>query len=684
MKKLVILLVVMACAAAFYFLVVKPRMEAAEPVAEPPQEVLIPAPVPEVSEPEPVPRPAPTPEPEPVKPVIHSEVKKAKPVARTGPLVCKPWVATDGLGRELPGAEECGPPRDGKFVGIFYFLWLGGHEQGGPYNISEIMKQPEAKREWGKKNLFHWWGEPRFGYYLMDDAWVIAKHAQMLADAGVDVVIFDVTNATTYKKHYLKLCEVFRDIRTKGGKTPQISFLFNSNHVKATTEVFNDFYKPGLYPELWFQWKGKPLLMTNPEGQPQEILDFFSIRRSWAWSKLPPQHDWFGDGKDKWPWIDKTPQAYGWHESPEQPEQMAVAAASHPINSIGRSHKDGKQPPPEKQDPMVGTYFQEQWDHALEVDPEFIFITGWNEWVAQRFIYDGKKPRQFADGTIDPGTTWFIDQYSIEYSRDCEPMRGGFEDNYYYQMASNIRKFKGVEPLPKCSGKSNITVDGDLSDWETVVPEFTDDVGDTRHRNHPGYAAAGPYVNEWGRNDFVQCKVARDSANLYFMAQTTSPLVLKENDPGWMNLLIRFAGRDFPDWEGFHFRVVPEAAGDGKASLCAWRDGKWKKMKEIPFARGDGFVELAFPLGDAEQSLEVEFKWFDHMPEPLDVLDFQDHGDTAPNNRFRYGIRMECFKQERGHSCPRFITRSIRLTPYQPARYCFGVWFIVFLKQRVK
>jgi hypothetical protein len=553
-------------------------------------------------------------------------------------MVCEPWAAVDGLGRTLPEAEECGPPREGKFVGIFYFLWLGGHEQQGPCNITDIMQQPENKREWGKKGLFHWWGEPRFGYYLMDDEWVIAKHAQMLADAGVDVVIFDVTNAQTYPMHYMKLCEVFRDIRAKGGKTPQISFLFNSKAQQTTEKVYNEFYQKKIYPELWFRWKGKPLLMTIPDELPQEILDFFTIRRSWAWSKTPDK--WFGDGKDKWPWIDKTPQAYGWHEDQGKPEQVAVASASHPVNSTGRSHKDGKQPPPDEQNPMIGTYFQEQWDHALKVDPEFIFITGWNEWVAQRFIYDGKKPRQFADGTIDPGDTWFIDQYSIEYSRDCEPMRGGFEDNYYYQMVSNIRKFKGVRPPPESSKPWKIEVDGREEDWKEVDPVFKDDLGDTRHRNHDGYASAGPYINDWGRNDIVSCKVARDGTNLCFMAKTAEPLVAGEGgDPGWMNLLIRFAGRDLPDWEGYQFRIVPMAAEKGRAALCAWRDGRWKKMKEIPFAQGTDFVELEFPLGDNAdgfQSLELEFKWFDHMPEPLDALDFQDHGDTAPNNRFRY------------------------------------------------
>ncbi|MEA2069343.1 MAG: hypothetical protein U9P12_09090, partial [Verrucomicrobiota bacterium] len=350
-----------------------------------------------------------------------------------------------------------------------------------------------------------------------------------------------------------------------------------------------------------------------------------------------------GDGKDKWPWIDKTPQVHGWHDDPGTPEFVPVASASHPVNSIGRSHKAGKQPGPDDQDPILGTYFQEQWGHALRVDPEFIFITGWNEWVAQRFIFD-KKERPFADGKIKNGDTWFIDQYSIEYSRDCEPMRGGFEDNYYYQLASNIRKFKGVRPQPEVCSHWNIEIDGRSNDWNDVEPECRDDVGDTRHRDHPGYASAGPYKNDWGRNDIVSCKVARDEENVYFSVKTANDLVVPAlSDPGWMNLLVRIAGLGLPDWEGYHYRIVPVAT-DGLAAVCAWRNDRWRKVMEIPCIAGSNFVELALPLGKSGanfQPLEIEFKWIDHMPEPFTVLDFMDHGDAAPNNRFRYAYKYK-------------------------------------------
>ena len=138
--------------------------------------------------------------------------------------------------------------------------------------------------------------------------------------------------------------------------------------------MYNNIYAKDLFKDLWFYLKGKPLLLAPPEDQSQKINDFFNIRQSWAWST---GHEWFGNGKDKWTWLDHTPQSYGWQESKDKPEQISVSVAGHPISNIGRSFHNGKQP--EEIDPGLGLYFAEQWKRALEVDPEFLFITGWNE-----------------------------------------------------------------------------------------------------------------------------------------------------------------------------------------------------------------------------------------------------------------------------------------------------------------
>ena len=59
------------------------------------------------------------------------------------------WVATDALGRTLPQHAEAGDRKSEKFVGVFYFVWVGNHSQQ-VYDISKILQQQdESKRKWG-------------------------------------------------------------------------------------------------------------------------------------------------------------------------------------------------------------------------------------------------------------------------------------------------------------------------------------------------------------------------------------------------------------------------------------------------------------------------------------------------------------------------------------------------------
>src|SRR5436190_3907001 len=181
------------------------------------------------------------------------------------------WVATDSLGRSLPTATQVGPPRSNKTVGIFYFLWLGRHGEAGPFDITKILAaDPQAMTKpdsplWGPLQVPHHWGESIFGYYRSDDEGVIRKHAQMLADAEVDTVIFDVTNNQTYPQRYLALLRAFAEVRRNGGRAPQIAFLCPfGDPRKVVTELWTQLYQPGLHPDLWFRWQGKPLLLADP------------------------------------------------------------------------------------------------------------------------------------------------------------------------------------------------------------------------------------------------------------------------------------------------------------------------------------------------------------------------------------------------------------------------------------
>lgn len=580
----------------------------------------------------------------------------ALPAQSSSPVLVSPqqadtWAATDNLDRELPLHPETGDFREDKYVGIFYFLWLGAHghdahttplaDKGvmpkrdtayrSPYDISKILLANPDKPEYGPDKAFHHWGEPYFGYYLTDDEWVIVKHAQLLSDAQVDVIVFDITNSLIYLPQALKVCTIFSRLQQMGWAVPKVAFLTNTRHVETTERLYEGFYKKGLYEDLWFQWKGKPLLMGNPEGLSDEALDFFNFRRSWAWTE---GQEWFGDGKDKWPWIDHYPQNYGWHDNPETPEQIVVASAQHPISNIGRSFHNGRQPAPDSIDAGAGWFFAEQWRRAHEVDPEFVFITGWNEWVAMRFT-DGRA-KKIMGKEIKKGETFFVDQYNEEFSRDIEPMKGGFGDNYYYQMIDGIRRFKGTRALPAANSAAQVTIDGDFADWEAVTSIYYDHLGDTRDRNHPGWGRIESYQNTSGRYDLLETRVNDNGNDLafYLLIDGAFP---EERVPQGTELLLE--SRDMMGERnlGYTHRLITGAvagAMDIQTSKGGWQ---WTTIGQVPVAIKGGELELQIPKELLRAATgEIHFKWIDNVQPNGDAMRFYDQGDSAPNARFNY------------------------------------------------
>ena len=555
-----------------------------------------------------------------------------------------PWPATDALGRKLPALAEVGPPKPGRFTGIFYFLW---HNPGlpkhpnwdGPYDVTRIMAaDPQALQKpasplWGGIGVSHYWAEPLYGYYLSTDPWVLRRHAQMLTDAGIDTLIFDTTNAQIYREVYRALCQVFREVRSAGGRTPQIVFMVNTQAGQTALQIYRDLYQPGLYPELWFRWQGKPLLVCDPADAPAEVRDFFTLRRAhWPFTLTNTPYAWH--------WEATYPQPYGFTDDPAKPEMVNVSVAQNLRqkdgavthmsfgDARGRSfHGGALDAAPGAVN--AGGNFAEQWQRAFELQPPFAMITGWNEWIAGRW------------GTKD-GPIVFVDQFDQQFSRDIEPMKGGHADNYYWQLVANVRRYKGIPPIPPASASKTIRIGRSFAQWDGVGPEFADHTLETEPRAFDG-AAGLRYVNRTGRNDFVLLKTARDAANLYFYARTRDPIT-PATGTNWMWLLLDMDQNTATGWEGFDFMVNRTTTADGKAWLERNTGGwSWAKVAPVTCRVLGNELQLAIPrkalglpVGKNSSPLSFDFKWADNLQRPGDPLDFYVSGDVAPDARFKY------------------------------------------------
>ncbi len=560
--------------------------------------------------------------------------------------------AVDMLGRKLPDAEEAGPPRK-KFVGLFYWTWRHLSMHGNPRNLTQILKEaPEAEYDmkhpiWTDRDVVHW-NEPFYGFYRNDDPYVIRKHAQYFANAGVDVLVFDATNGSwTWDDAFMPLLEELTNARKDGIPTPQVAFMMNFGPVPTTLSMlrglYQNLYKPGLYRDLWFMWDGKPLVMAYPEVIPesgrcdqetalyQELREFFTFR---------PGQPMYAGGptrNDQWGWLEIAPQNGYVKKEDGTYEMCTVGVAQNARDgricthfndkgTYGRSYTFAdKHSRLTDHSYQYGYNVQEQWEYALQIDPEYIFITGWNEWIM------GKFPG--LPWVIDPNSTQiaFVDQYDREHSRDIEPDIDGYLDTYYLQMAANIRRFKGLAHVERDTAAHTLKL-GDFAAWEDIRPEYISHKGTAAHRDYPGLGNTH-YQNQTGRNNLISAKAAYDAEHLYFLCTCAEKIEgAGTDDDTFMTLLLDTDKEKKTGWEGYDYKIT-------EGSCFAYRDGAWVKVGDVPYVIEENLLALQIPramLGLAgAQKPSFEFKWSDHIV--LDqVMNFYRDGDCAPFGRFNY------------------------------------------------
>ncbi|MCC6445757.1 MAG: hypothetical protein IT210_20175 [Armatimonadetes bacterium] len=625
------------------------------------------------------------------------------------------WVGWDALGRVMPDASKAGPVKKGqrRVVGIFYITWHSDPlaTLKSPYaaDVTRVLAaDPKARLDarhplW-TEGSYHW-GEPEAGYFLSKDEYVIRRDISMLSDAGVDVLVMDVTNAVRYWEEWDAVFSVMLKMRAEGNEAPRFCFwAFNGPVITVVQDLYDRIYKAGKYRDLWFYWDGKPLLLyngmpsvdangtgpqnpnphydpaarTDPQnphyGDPdyteeyykdytKEVKRFFTLRTMW-WG----YYEWAGKRfigtEDNWSFGydmgDKRVQAL----KPEERlsthrgrrEEAAVTPAQHPSSLTGKSWAAEKGEPPlnEYDLPLptyvpwlgktvahpegYGIYFQQRWDEALRADPQFLYLNDWNEWTAGKYSPPGGKTTGFMRRD---NPYFFVDQYNAEFNRAIQPMRGGYTDNYYMQMALNIRRYKGVRPIPVLRGQRPIRIDGDFSDWKGVRVEYRDTAGDTFHRDAKGYGGLH-YKDNSGRNDIVTARVAVDRDKIYFEVETRAALT-PHTGPNWMLLLIDADRNPKTGWYGFDYLINGPGMGAATTPLRRYSPnapgGPWVEVARLPYRYSGKALELAAPrkrLGLPGPALSFDFKWSDNPAALKDPISLCVAGDTAPNRRFSY------------------------------------------------
>ena len=562
---------------------------------------------------------------------------------------------------------------NGNVVGIFYFLWLS--QASVTTNVDSYIEDGNVEAvltgdEVGMAPAFTYWGEPMYGFYQVEDEWVVRKHVELFINAGLDFICFDCTNNDFYQAAAKAVLDVLLEYAEMGYDVPRAMFMTNSDSTLMTENIYNAFYRRDTYDAVWFYGNGdKPWIISSYAGSDANILDRFYFKPA-QW----PNRSYNENG---FPWI-------SWHYPQETYTDrendytiMSVSVSQHtgiggslsdagvtginfsisglfaPYNydtlsdslkarvssetatkyynynwGRGYSHETGSN---DYDSALANVNFEEQWDSALQnEDVNLVFVTGWNEWIAQK---------QSKDPLLGSSYGYFVDTFSTEFSRDIEMMNGGYLDNCYLQLVANIREYKGVGYGTQVTRNATVAKGTDLfdlSNW-SAAPVYKDLVGETEPRAALG-AGGNYYTNDTGRNDIQEVRVASDEEYVYFLVAAAEDITAKEAaDTRWMNVFIGIEGAE-GGWNGLQY-VVNRSLDGTTASLDKIENGAYASVGTAATVVSGRYmlVQVAKKsLGIEGDEFWIVFKVTDNLQKDFDVTDLYTNGDAAPIGRINY------------------------------------------------
>lgn len=558
-------------------------------------------------------------------------------------------VGVDHFGRSFSTISAFKKDRQ---VGMFFWPWIGQPYASGIYDATKIASMTNGLKILTDLNSYnpnispngqaHYWGEPLWGYYNSDDEWVIRKQMQMITTAGVDFIFFDTTNALIYSNVFLKICAVIDEMIKSGWNPPKVVFYTHSHSLETVRNIYKELYQPNRYPDTWYRVNGKPMIIayTDPADdlkeaasrndnnyQPgelsSEILTFFHfLKPQWPFDPVYP---------NGFPWVEwKFPQPFH-----IQSQVMNVTVASHPMvpMSFSLTRPDwinwGRGWDPGTRQNIAsnvdkGTFFQSQWDRAIAADPPMISVGGWNEWIAYKQPYDGEY--------------MLCDAANKEYSRDIEPMVGGYQDAFYLQLIRNIRRYKGMNEQAEPAEAKTIDLQGTLNQWNEVkyvVPNMDEKF---MSRDAFGGARTVHYTQDAPVNKLQEIRVAHDIQNIYIYLKGKSKFSTYAGEDNWLNIFVGTGEPATKGWESYEY-IIAKKINNNEASIdkisstfSASNVGKAK------FIQSNDVIQLSIPRSAIGLNHEAKFyfKVAMNVTDPSYIMNYYKSGSAMPMGRLSY------------------------------------------------
>ncbi len=559
------------------------------------------------------------------------------------------WVAVDDMGRKVADYPEVGAPKGNRDVGILYWIWHSGTGEKNARIISEIIKAyPDAM---DNSNSEGWadaaqtyWAEPALGFYNSYEYWVYRQHFELMAAAGIDTLIFDWSNeGAVFPKAWMTCVEAMRDLKRDGVAAPKFApFSSSPNSSAEDNKMISALYNIGFvkndFSDVWYHVDDKPLFFGFSSSKPMrgaynekdkaglqmvdDINDLFTWREfvyqsnsGWTWVESFPQFlrnaDITDDGRPEFITVGMaTASSYIYKGRP--------SGFSEPY-TMSKRYSSGFGEDYSPEGPRKAWQFRDHARQALEADPHFVLVDGWNEFIAHR------------QANFNGLTNVFVDTFDDNNSRDFEPAKGLLKDDYYNLLVDFIRKYKGVRPAPLAGEVKTIAVDGSVSDWDSVTPEFYNYPGVDRNADsgykYPELGMVKHFTTASSER-VTNAKVSRDANNFYFYARTLEGKSINNSA-----IYINIDRNKATGFDGYDFAI---GRNGGSAVEAIAPDGTYTYVGEATVIRNANVVEIAagrWMFGETGVT-DFEFKWITGAF--TDALSLYSEANAAPIGRFNY------------------------------------------------
>lgn len=435
----------------------------------------------------------------------------------------------DPIAETLVGADVPSPR-----VGMFYLVWHAppanalrtiATKGSAQLTIEDLVRSDGAKKLAdvlqvhgleGDAMAFYYQAKPKLGFYCVyrarpgetghipdcpDIEKTLTTHAAQLVAAGVDHVVIDATNLSGLDRAgdllQLRPTEVLFEewakLRAKGIKTPQIAVWHAVPKGSTQWTGYQKIYSNPAYESLVMRDKksGKKVFfyVDPPDaGRFPDATILASLASNGGKNDVVLQAMWTLDRTDaavnRWAFM-------SWCQDGGKLTTNIVGAAPcnqpHTAKStlgsaiaVAPSFQSGYGSLPfGSAGKLSGLTFKRQWQTAFNIKPDYVFISGWNEFTAQPQPnpYTGDPYARSVGMENDPrGRELFVDTFGAEFGRDIEPTEE-YGNAYYDLTKSCVRVFKKASSCdatePCCDLKSSEDV------WTNVWVLFNAGVNDT-------------------------------------------------------------------------------------------------------------------------------------------------------------------------------------------------------------